>query len=108
MGSFNYVEQGAIFVTGVTVQLDWNMASPLMVITPAVLEETMNPNEWRSVPITITNGPTGGSVSDLKQANTLIASCDMVAADSFGCSLLNLKPTDLPYLAVPIAGLSDS
>ena len=31
-----------------------------MVITPAVLEETMNPNEWRSVPITITNGPTGG------------------------------------------------
>ena len=39
---------------------DWNMTSPLMVITPAVLEETMNPNEWRSVPITITNGPTGG------------------------------------------------
>ncbi|MHC4545712.1 MAG: DUF362 domain-containing protein [Planctomycetota bacterium] len=49
--------------------------------------------------VMMTNGPTGGSVEDLKRANTLIASCDMVAADSFGCSLLNLKPADLPYLA---------
>ena len=47
----------------------------------------------------ITNGPTGGSVSDLKRTNTMIASCDMVAADSFGCSLLGLKPSGLPYLA---------
>lgn len=46
----------------------------------------------------ITNGPTGGSVSDLKRTNTMIVSCDMVAADSFGCSLLGLKPSDLPYL----------
>jgi uncharacterized protein (DUF362 family) len=49
--------------------------------------------------VMMTNGPTGGSVSDLKRTNTLIASCDMVAADSFGCSLLGLKPSDLPYLA---------
>ena len=49
--------------------------------------------------VMMTNGPTGGSVSDLRPANTLIASCDMVAADAFGCSLLNLKPSDLPYLA---------
>ena len=47
----------------------------------------------------VTNGPTGGSVSDLKRKDTLIASCDMVAADSFGCTLLGLKPSDLPYLA---------
>jgi len=45
------------------------------------------------------NGPTGGSLSDLTRKNTLIASTDMVAADSFGCSLLGLKPSDLPYLA---------
>jgi uncharacterized protein (DUF362 family) len=49
--------------------------------------------------VMMTNGPTGGSVEDLKRANTLIASCDMVAADSFGCTLLDLKPSDLPYLA---------
>jgi len=49
--------------------------------------------------VMMTNGPTGGSVSDLRRANTLVASCDMVAADSYGCSLLNLKVSDLPYLA---------
>jgi uncharacterized protein (DUF362 family) len=48
----------------------------------------------------MTNGPTGGSVSDLKKTNTMIASCDMVAADAFGSTLLNLKPADLPYLAI--------
>lgn len=48
--------------------------------------------------VMITNGPTGGSVSDLRRANTLIASTDCVAADSYGCSLLDLKVSDLPYL----------
>lgn len=45
------------------------------------------------------NGPTGGSLTDLKRTNTMVVSCDAVAADAFGCSLLNLKPGDLPYLA---------
>jgi uncharacterized protein (DUF362 family) len=49
--------------------------------------------------VMVTNGPTGGSVSDLKRADTLIAGTDCVAADSFGCTLLGLKPSDLPYLA---------
>jgi uncharacterized protein (DUF362 family) len=48
--------------------------------------------------VMMTNGPTGGSISDLRRADTLIASCDMVAADSYGCSLLDLKVADLPYL----------
>jgi uncharacterized protein (DUF362 family) len=45
-----------------------------------------------------TNGPTGGSISDLRRANTLIASTDCVATDSYGCGLLDLKVSDLPYL----------
>jgi uncharacterized protein (DUF362 family) len=48
--------------------------------------------------VMMTNGPTGGSTSDLKRANTLIASTDCVAADSYGCTLLDLKVSDLPYL----------
>jgi uncharacterized protein (DUF362 family) len=48
--------------------------------------------------VMITNGPTGGSISDLRRANTLIASCDMIAADSYGCQLLGLAVSDLPYL----------
>ena len=49
--------------------------------------------------VMMTNGPTGGSVSDLRRANTMIAGCDMVAADSYGAGLLDLKVADLPYLA---------
>ncbi len=49
--------------------------------------------------VMITNGPTGGSASDLRRTNTLIASTDMVAADCCGCGLLNLRVSDLPYLA---------
>ena len=48
--------------------------------------------------VMMTNGPTGGSLSDLRRANTLIASCDQVAADSYGCGLLGLAVSDLPYL----------
>ena len=48
--------------------------------------------------VMMTNGPTGGSVSDLRRTNTLIASTDMVAADSYGCTLLELAASDLPYL----------
>lgn len=49
--------------------------------------------------VMMTNGPTGGSITDLRRANTLIASCDQVAADAFGCTLLNLQPTDVAYLS---------
>jgi len=46
----------------------------------------------------VSNGPTGGSLSDLERTNTMIVSCDMVAADSYGlrsCSASNeaLGPT---------------
>jgi len=47
-----------------------------------------------------TNGPTGGSLSDLKRADTLIAGTDPVAVDSFGATLLDLKVPDLPYLSL--------
>jgi len=49
--------------------------------------------------VMMTNGPTGGSLSDLRRADTLIASCDMVAADARACELLGLKVADLPYLS---------
>ncbi|MBA7643763.1 hypothetical protein ES703_51496 [subsurface metagenome] len=49
--------------------------------------------------VMMTNGPTGGSLSDLRRTNTLIASTDCVAADSYGCGLLDLAVSDLPYLA---------
>ena len=47
----------------------------------------------------MTNGPTGGSLTDLKQTDTMIVSTDQVAADAFGASLLGRTPNDLPYIA---------
>ena len=48
----------------------------------------------------ISNGPTGGSTSDLKETNKIVASCDTVAADSFGATLLGLNQEDLPYIGM--------
>ena len=45
------------------------------------------------------NGPTGGSLADLKPTHTLIVSTDGVAADAFGATLLDLTHRDLPYIA---------
>jgi len=45
------------------------------------------------------NGPTGGSLSDLKQTNTMIVSTDQVAADAYGAGLLSKGVADLPFLA---------
>jgi uncharacterized protein (DUF362 family) len=44
------------------------------------------------------NGPTGGSLSDLKNTHTMIVSTDQVAADAFGASLLGRSLDELPFI----------
>jgi uncharacterized protein (DUF362 family) len=46
----------------------------------------------------MTNGPTGGSLSDLKDTGTLVISTDPVAADALGVELLGRSLADVPYL----------
>jgi len=46
----------------------------------------------------VTNGPTGGSLSDLKDTNTMVISSDPVAADAVGVELLGRSLADVPYL----------
>jgi len=46
----------------------------------------------------MTNGPTGGSLTDLKQTNTMVVSTDQVAADAFGAGLLGRSPGEIPYI----------
>ena len=48
----------------------------------------------------MTNGPTGGSLSDLKQTNTMIVGTDQVAVDAFGATLLNKNFNDLPFIGM--------
>jgi uncharacterized protein (DUF362 family) len=46
----------------------------------------------------ITNGPTGGSLSDLKDTGTMVVSTDPVAADAVGLELLGRTLADVPYI----------
>jgi uncharacterized protein (DUF362 family) len=62
-----------------------------------------------AVRILMANGPTGGNLNDVKQMNTIIASPDIVAADSYAATLFGLKPEDLSYItAGTAAGLGRS
>jgi uncharacterized protein (DUF362 family) len=48
----------------------------------------------------MTNGPTGGSLADLKDTNTMIAGTDQVAVDAFGATLLGKSLNDLPFIGM--------
>jgi len=49
-----------------------------------------------AVRILMNHGPSGGSLSDVKLANTVIASHDIVAADAFAATLFGLTGADIP------------
>lgn len=53
-----------------------------------------------AVRILTANGPTGGNLADVKKLDTVIASADIVAADSYGATLFGMKPEDLDYIRV--------
>jgi len=50
--------------------------------------------------ILMDHGPTGGSLNDVKQANTIIASHDIIAADAYGATLFGLTGADIPYIKI--------
>ncbi|HSV86571.1 MAG TPA: DUF362 domain-containing protein [Levilinea sp.] len=51
-----------------------------------------------AVRMLMANGPTGGNLDDVKQADTLVASTDIVAADAYGATLFGMQPEDLNYV----------
>jgi uncharacterized protein (DUF362 family) len=50
------------------------------------------------VRILMNHGPTGGSLDDVKLANTIIASHDIVAADAYAATLFDLTGNDIPII----------
>jgi uncharacterized protein (DUF362 family) len=48
--------------------------------------------------IMVTNGPSGGSLSDVAEKNTLILSDDQVAADAAAARLFGVNPADLGFI----------
>ena len=51
-----------------------------------------------AVRILMDHGPTGGSLNDVQQADTIIASHDFVAADARAAELFDLEGADVPYI----------
>ncbi len=51
-----------------------------------------------AVRILMDNGPTGGDLNDVKQADLVIASHDIVAADAYATRLFGLQPSDISYI----------
>jgi uncharacterized protein (DUF362 family) len=61
------------------------------------------------VRILTSNGPSGGKLSYVKQLDTVLATTDVVAADSYTATLFGLKPSDLAYVKAGAAmGLGQS
>lgn len=62
-----------------------------------------------AVRMLMANGPTGGNLNDVKEMNTIVASPDIVAADSYAATLFGLQPEELSYItAGTAAGLGRS
>jgi len=58
----------------------------------------------------VSNGPTGGSLSDLKETGLMVIATDPVAADAVGVEILGRHPAEIPYLqmaAAAGAGVAD-
>jgi uncharacterized protein (DUF362 family) len=51
-----------------------------------------------AVRILTANGPTGGNLDDVKRLDTVIASADVVAADSYATAFFDMKPQDIDYI----------
>jgi uncharacterized protein (DUF362 family) len=49
------------------------------------------------------HGPTGGSLDDVRKADTVIASADIVAADSYAATLFGLLPDHLDYVRAGVS-----
>jgi uncharacterized protein (DUF362 family) len=51
-----------------------------------------------AVRILMNHGPSGGNLADVRKADTIIASPDIVASDSYAATLFGLQPNDLSYI----------
>jgi uncharacterized protein (DUF362 family) len=51
-----------------------------------------------AVRIMVDHGPTGGSLNDVRQADTIIASHDFVAADAYAATMFDMAGADIAYV----------
>jgi uncharacterized protein (DUF362 family) len=86
--------------------IHWNMG-PNLADLAGFLKPTLTIID--AVRILTANGPSGGNLDDVRQMDTLIASQDILAADTNAASLFNVDPFSLAYIqAGAAAGLGQS
>ncbi len=51
-----------------------------------------------AVRMLMAHGPSGGNLADVRNANTIIASPDIIAADSYAATLFGFQPNQLAYI----------
>jgi len=73
------------------VNLGQRIADLASLVRPAL-------NVIDAVRIMTAGGPTGGNLQDVLKLDTVIASRDIVAADSFASTLFGMQPDDLAYI----------
>jgi len=86
--------------------MHWNLGQRLADITSRIRPALTVVDAIR---ILTANGPTGGNLDDVKKLDTIVASPDIVAADSYATSFFNMLPNDLDYIVAGAAmGLGKS
>ncbi|HEX2987642.1 MAG TPA: DUF362 domain-containing protein [Chloroflexota bacterium] len=76
---------------GIHTNMDQRLPDLLTVIRPTLTVVD-------AVRILTRNGPTGGNLADVKKLDTVVASADPVAADSYGATLFGRSGSDLGYI----------
>ncbi len=76
---------------GMHMNIGQRLADLLTLVTPTL-------TVLDAVRILTANGPTGGSLDDVKKLDTIVLSQDIVAVDSYGASFFDTMPEELPYI----------
>lgn len=66
-----------------------------------VIKPTLNVVD--AIRILTNNGPTGGSLADVKKLDTIVVTPDIVAADAYSATLFGKQPYDLTYVVAGAA-----
>lgn len=75
--------------------IHWNLGQRLADLTSLIRPALTMIDAVR---ILVANGPSGGNLADVRQLDTVIASPDIVAADSCASTLFGLRPDGLAYV----------
>jgi len=83
-------------------RLHRSIAEPLVDINTVIHSDLTLIDATR---VLVANGPQGGRLDDVKVLDTFVASPDIVAADTYGATLLGHRPEQVATIAAAKRGL---